>query len=88
MTQVEILVPPQPPRITLALARLMRDQIEKLLAKERPTMATEITKIALCSNGAEKIYRKVRPSFYRKRSVDRLRDLGRFVHALESRRRF
>lgn len=83
MTQVEIPIPPQPRRVSLGQARAMRDLLEKELAQERPNLATEVTAIALQFNGAYGIFRRVRPSFYRKRKLDRLRDMACLIHALE-----
>jgi hypothetical protein len=81
--QAEIPIPTQPARITLHRARVMRDILEKRLSVERPALATDVTAIALQFNGADDTYREVRRSFYRKRSLDQLRTLGRFIAALE-----
>jgi divalent metal cation (Fe/Co/Zn/Cd) transporter len=84
--QTEIPIPTQPLRITLHKARAIRDQLEKQLQKERPNLATDVTAIALQFRGAEVIYRSIRPSFYRKRTLDQLRTLGCFIAALERKR--
>lgn len=84
--QTEIPIPAQPTRITLHKARVMRDQLEKQLAVERPHFAPEVTAIALQFRDADNIYRAVRHSFYRKRTLDQLRTIGRFIAALERKR--
>jgi hypothetical protein len=81
--QAEIPIPAQPPRITLHRARVMRDVLEKSLSVERPALASDVTAVALQFNGADNTYRKIRWQFYRKRSLDQLRTLGRFIAALE-----
>jgi hypothetical protein len=81
--QTEIPVPTQPARITLHRARAMRDTLEKALSAERPAHATDVTAVALQFNGAFEIYRRIRPSFYRKRTLDALHELGCFIAALE-----
>jgi hypothetical protein len=81
--QAEIPIPTQPARITLHRARVMRDILEKQLSIERPQHATAVTAIALQFNGADETYRQIRPGFYRKRTLDQLRTLGRFIAALE-----
>lgn len=81
--QTEIPIPRQPARITLHRARVMRDILEKSLSSERPHLATDVTAVALQFNGADETYRAIRHRFYRKRSLDQLRTLARFVAALE-----
>lgn len=83
MSQVEIPIPAQPPRITLGAARAMRDSLEKQLAREEPDLATEVTEIALQFNGAYSTYRRIRKCFYRKRSLDALHVVACFISALE-----
>ena len=76
----------QPRRVSLGHARFLRDQLEKRLQLERPQLATDVTAIALQFRGAYEIYRRVRASFYRKRSLDQLHALGCFIAALERKR--
>lgn len=86
MSQVEIPIPAQPPRITLGAARAMRDSLEKQLAGEKPRLADQVTAIALQFSGAYSIYRRIRREFYRKRSLDALHTVSCFISALERKR--
>jgi hypothetical protein len=81
--QTEIPIPAQPARITLHRARAMRDTLEKALSIERPAHAEDVTAVALQFQGAFEVYRRIRPSFYRKRTLDALHELGCFIAALE-----
>lgn len=83
---MEISIPAQPPRFTLGRARAMRDVLEKQLSQERPLLAPDVTAIALQFRGAYQIYRKIRPSFYRKRTLDHLHVVACFIRALEGKR--
>jgi hypothetical protein len=84
MTQMEIVVPAQSPRVTLGQARVLRDQLEKKLTEERPMLGTDITAVALRFRGADEIYRKIRPTFYHKRRLDSLYELSCFINAIEA----
>lgn len=86
VTQTEIAIPMQPPNISLGQARAMRDALEKQLATEKPKLADQVTAVALQFRGAYSIYRRIRPEFYRKRSLDRLHTIACFIQALEARR--
>jgi hypothetical protein len=84
--QVEIPIPSQPARVTLHRARVIRDQLERELHHERPAHATAVTQIALRFDGADKAYREIRPSFYRRRKLDQLHIVACFIAALERKR--
>jgi hypothetical protein len=86
LTQVEIALPPQQRRMSLGQARAMRDLLERELTAERPTLGIAITAIALRFNDADRLYHAHRPVFYHKHKLDQLREVARFIEALERKR--
>jgi hypothetical protein len=86
MTQAEIAIPPQPRRMSLGQARAMRDLLERELSAERPTLGVAITAIALRFHNSEDLYRAHRGAFYHKHKLDELREVARFIEALERKR--